>query len=411
MSLSITRWLRISVASLLVVAILGVLMRYKIPFSLPALNQKHLLHAHSHFAFTGWITQTLYVLMIFFLQKQQYGTVNARYKFILIGNLVVCYGMLFSFAIQGYGSVSITFSTASIIINYIFCAWYFKDLNKIVTHPSKPWLKAALLFSVLSSFGTFYLAYMMYSRSVDQNQYLGALYFFLHFQYNGWFTLASMGLLIGWLHHLLPDTRINKTVFQLFFWACVPAYLLSTLWANLPAWLYALTVLAAFAQAVGWGIFIKEIAGYWKELKPKVNRIGGIVLLLVAFAFSIKLVLQLGSTIPAVSKLAFGFRPIVIAYLHLILLAVFTLFLLGFSYLNGYFLNNNTTVTGILIIVVGVFLNEFVLLVQGVAAFSYSPVPFVNEVLLSVAVIIMIGVVILLAAQFKNRTSEEKLIS
>lgn len=402
MSLSIRYWLRISIISLLVVSILGVLMRYKIPFSLPALHQKHLLHAHSHFAFTGWITQTLYVLMIYFLQKQMNGIVSSKYKFILIGNIVVCYGMLFSFSAQGYGVVSITFATLSIIVNYIFCAWYLKDLNRAPAHPSKKWFEASLLFSVLSSFGTFYLAYMMYSKSIDQHQYLGALYFFLHFQYNGWFMFASIGLLIAWLHRLVPHVTISNAIYQLFFWACIPAYFLSILWADLPAWLYALTVLAAIAQATGWGIFLKQLSGFWKELKPKVNRTGGLILVLAGIAFTIKLALQLGSTIPAVSKLAFGFRPIVIAYLHLILLAVFTLYLLAYCYANGFLKSNKITVYGLLTIAVGVFLNEFVLLVQGIAAFSYTALPYVNETLLGVAGLIMLGIIILLVSQYKK---------
>lgn len=404
MALSIRHWIRISIISFLIVAVLGVLMRYKIPFSLPALHQKNLLHAHSHFAFTGWITQTLYVLLIHFLQKQP-GGVHRRYNYLLIGNLVVCYGMLFSFTAQGYGAVSITFATLSIIVNYIFCTACFIDLNKMAPHPSKNWIRASLLFSVLSSLGTFYLAYMMYSKSVDQNHYLGALYFFLHFQYNGWFTFASMGLLVAWLHQLLPHVKISITVFRLFFWACVPAYFLSTLWANLPVWLYVLTVLAAIAQVVGWGIFIKQMSSIFNQLKQSVNRIGGFILLLAGFAFSIKLLLQLGSTVPAISKLAFGFRPIVIAYLHLILLAVFSLYLLAYSYAKGFMLHNKTTIAGLIIITFGVFLNEFVLLIQGVAAFSYTAIPYVNEILLAVAATILAGVIVLLASQFSGKTT------
>lgn len=405
MTLSIRRWLRISIISFLVVSILGVLMRYKIPFSLPALNQKHLLHAHSHFAFTGWITQTFYVLMIYFLQKQSGITVRNKYKLILTGNLIACYGMLFSFTAQGYGIVSITFSTLSILINYLFCFWYFKDLNKIPSHPSKKWLKASLLFAVISSLGTFNLAFMMYSRSIDQHQYLASLYFFLHFQYNGWFTFAALGLTITWLHRIVPVTKINTTLFQLFFWACIPAYLLSTLWANLPVWLYTLAILAAISQAAGWGILVKHLSGFWRELAPKVNRVGGFILVLAAFAFTIKLLLQLGSTIPAVSKLAFGFRPIVIAYLHLILLAVFSLFLLAYSHVNGFLVNHKTTLAGLIIIATGVFLNEFVLLIQGVAAFSYTAVPYVNEILLGVATLILLGIVVLLVSQFRKEDS------
>ncbi len=43
--------LKFSVFSFVIVAILGVLMRYKIAFSLPFVEQKHLQEAHSHLLF------------------------------------------------------------------------------------------------------------------------------------------------------------------------------------------------------------------------------------------------------------------------------------------------------------------------------------------------------------------------
>lgn len=55
---------------------------------------------------------------------------------------------------------------------------------------------------------------------------------------------------------------------------------------------------------------------------------------LSAFALSLKFLLQLGSTYPPLSTLAFGFRPIVIAYLHLVLLGVITIFIIGYIVAN-----------------------------------------------------------------------------
>jgi hypothetical protein len=52
-------WLQFSVINLLIVALLGVLMRYKIGFAFPHFNQKYLQESHSHFAFIGWISHTL----------------------------------------------------------------------------------------------------------------------------------------------------------------------------------------------------------------------------------------------------------------------------------------------------------------------------------------------------------------
>ena len=50
---------RLLLLNLLIVASLGVLMRYKIAFEFPFFNQKNIQHAHSYFAFSGWVTQAL----------------------------------------------------------------------------------------------------------------------------------------------------------------------------------------------------------------------------------------------------------------------------------------------------------------------------------------------------------------
>jgi hypothetical protein len=57
-------WIKIVLFNLFIVATLGVLMRFKIGFEFPYFDQKNVQHAHSHFAFVGWVTQTLLVLIV-----------------------------------------------------------------------------------------------------------------------------------------------------------------------------------------------------------------------------------------------------------------------------------------------------------------------------------------------------------
>ena len=64
-------WLKISLFNLLLVALLGLLLRYKMGFDFAYFDHKFLLHSHSHFAFSGWITHTLMVLMLVFLSHQR----------------------------------------------------------------------------------------------------------------------------------------------------------------------------------------------------------------------------------------------------------------------------------------------------------------------------------------------------
>ncbi|HQS51236.1 MAG TPA: hypothetical protein PLN99_05005, partial [Daejeonella sp.] len=99
----LSKWLSISILNLSFVAALGLILRYKIAYSLPFLDQKYILHSHSHFAFSGWITQTLMILMIFYLSKSWGREITTRYRWLLYANLITSYGMMISFILQGDG--------------------------------------------------------------------------------------------------------------------------------------------------------------------------------------------------------------------------------------------------------------------------------------------------------------------
>ena len=393
-------WLKFSLLNLFIVALIGLLMRYKIGFEFPFLDQKHLQHSHSHFAFSGWISHTLMVLMVGFLEKRiekrdknTEHRLSRKYNLVLIANLICAYGMLIFFIIQGYGMISIFFSSSSIVVAGVFALFYFKDLRQIADDDLiKNWFKAALFFNLFSSLGTFALAYMMVTKNIHQNEYLASIYYYLHFQYNGWFFFACMGLLTAFLNLKSSENVFFNRTFWLFFIACIPAYFLSTLWLDLPTWVYTVTVISAFVQVYAWFRYLIIIVKTRREYLQNFPFFLRYVLLFVGFALSIKFILQLGSTIPVLSHLAYGFRPIVIAYLHLVLLAVITLFLLFYMYATHLIHFNKPIKIGVIIFSIGVVLNEIILAIQGVAAFSYTLVPFVNEMLFGAALVLVLGI-------------------
>lgn len=395
MQLNTKFWLKFSLLNLCIVASLGVLMRYKIGFEFPYFEQKNLQHSHSHFAFAGWISHTLMVLMVYYLQTKITHFQENKYTKTIIANLVCSYGMLVFFIIDGYGLYSIIFSTASIFVSYYFGYQFIKDLKLMDDDLlAKKWFKAAIFFNIISSLGTFYLAYMMISKNFVQNLYLSSVYYYLHFQYNGWFFFACMGFLFGLLNLRKSEHLFYETTFKLFAIACIPAYLLSILWLDLPVWLYAIAVIAALIQVFAWFKFLFILYKTRKNSFENYFSLLQYILVFVGFSLSVKLVLQLGSTVPSVSQLAFGFRPIVIAYLHLILLAIITLFLLFYIYANHLVLINKNIKFGALLFSIGVILNEIALAVQGVASLSYTVIPYINEILFGVAIMLFIGIVI-----------------
>lgn len=398
------RWIAISFFNLLLVATLGVLMRYKIEFSLPFVQQKFVLHSHSHFAFAGWVTQTLMVLLVHHLSTKNGGQVLKKYHWLLCANLFTAYGMLVSFILQGYGFFSICFSTLSIFVSYFFAVVYWRGLNRVKEiSVGNLWFKAALVFSALSSVGAFGLAYMMANKITHQNWYLAAIYFFLHFQYNGWFLFAGLGLLSTKFEKLNNAAKSFKTAFLLLCSACVPAYFLSALWLPLPPLVYFIIVAAVVAQLAGWLLMIKVFVKNNALINQQFSQHGRVLLLLSAIAFSIKLLLQSGSVIPALSQLSYGFRPIIIGYLHLVLLAVTSIFLIGYMVSFQLITGTRKLLSGIYIFVAGVIINELLLMVQGVAALTYNSIPYMNIMLLLAAIVLLTGSGIMFISQAAGR--------
>jgi hypothetical protein len=403
MNISLDKWFRIAVVNLVIVAFLGTVMRYKIAFSLPFVNQKFLLDAHSHYAFSGWITQALMTFIAAYIKDQLVSFSQKKYNRLLLANLLSAVGMLVSFLVQGYGLVSIVFSTVSVFVSCFFAFAVWRDINRIpkksVTHW---WLKAALAGSVLSSAGPFILAYMMASHQVYQHTYLASIYFYLHFQYNGWFFFTCMGLLADKLDPLQFSEKLKRNLFYAFAFACVPAYFLSALWLPIPAWLYVIIIIAAFTQVTAWIVFIAKLFSKSRPFISLPSKTVSYLLTLSSIALSIKLLLQLISTVPALSTWAFGFRPIVIGYLHLVFLGIFSIFILAFGLEKQYLSFNAKVAWGLWIFIAGIIINELILMLQGLDAIVYTHVPFEAEALLGAAAIMFSGIFILLSGNIKN---------
>lgn len=396
MQINTAKWVKICLFNLGFVSLFGMMMRYKIAYSFPLLDQKHLQHAHSHFAFSGWVSMLLMVLMIQVISKTLTQKVGRQFNSLLIVSVILAYGMLLSFAIQGYGLFSISFATTSVLLSFVFCWMFYTHSRKEINLPGKNWFYAALVFNVLSALGTFYLSYMMASKNMDQHAYLASVYWYLHFQYNGWFFFACAGLLINFLSVKSLSLIGENKAFKALAISCIPAYGLSVLWAELPFWVYIVIVIASMVQLYGWvQLLLVFIRAHIFE-KLKLPSLGKFLLIFVALAYSVKILLQTGSVIPELSKLAFGFRPIVIAYLHLVLLASISIYLITHVYITKNFSVNNLTRKGIIIFTMGVFLNELVLAIQGVASLDYVMVPYVNETLLGVSIFIFIGIITML---------------
>ena len=390
---SLAFWIKVSVFNFFIVALLGVLMRYKIALSLVFLDQKHLQEAHSHLSFYGWITSCIYLLIAYGL-KRNYSKVSInKYICLNVVNIITSYGMLASFLYGGYYWLSIGFSVMAIFIGFVFFFFLISDAKIISDDISFVWFLGGAFFSVLSSLGVFSITYMLIRKAVFQNVYLASTYFYLHFQYNGFFVFSCIGLLINSLRNkgIVFSKKLNLNIFILLFIGCIFGFGLSVLWIKLPLWLYILVIFATVLQTIGTIKIAILIKNNWQKFREKQTGVQQLAFFLVSFAFLVKITLQMVSVIPSVSQFAFGFRNIVIAYLHLILLMCISIFLINEILNSNLFIKSKALTKALVILFIGILCNEIVLGLMGILSLSYITIPYSAIILLVISVIMMLA--------------------
>lgn len=394
------KWIKIGLFNLAIVALYGMIMRYKIAFDFPYFTQKNLLLAHSNFAFIGWISHVLYTGIFVILLKHRSQQLNIKkYEWLLRINLMIAYGLLLTFTILGYDYLAVFFSVLYVVCTLVFSSIIINDFvnTKLA---SKPWIILAAVLNIISVLGPLTLVYMLITKSFDSQVYVGTLYYYLHFQYNAWFLFASIGIVVS----ILPENSPSlKKHFNAFALTIVPTLFLSLLWLKLPLWLFIITLIAAFIQLFAW---IHLLYKFWPILNSS-KKIKWISLFfkIAAIALTFKFLLQVISVIPELSHLVFGIRSIVIAYIHLILLGVFSVFLIAYGFHQGYLSTSSFAKYSAVGFLVGILLNEIGLGIQGFAGLFYIPIPHVQEFLFVASLVLFSSALLLFISQLIKQKS------
>jgi hypothetical protein len=198
---------------------------------IPFLDFKYLLHSHSHIAILGWLFLAAYLFIIKSYIKDDDQKVFLK---LFIWFQAAVAGMFVTFIIQGYGAFSIFFSTLHIILSYVFVYLLLKKTNRSVKSFSFSFIKISFLFLIISTIGPWFLSYLAAKNLVSSDLYFNTIYFYLHFQYNGWLSFAAFGLFFNYLEQRNISFNITsaKIFRNLMFIACFPAFFLSVLWVK-----------------------------------------------------------------------------------------------------------------------------------------------------------------------------------
>jgi hypothetical protein len=404
-------WLGLGLLNLCIVALLGFALRSKILFPLPFLDYSGLLSAHSHFAFAGWAGLMLITMFIYDILPQSFSE-RKIYRWILISIEISGLGMAFLFPFFGYNTVTIAFSTLYVIAVVVFIPVFISHVLKARSDKTVQLLSSCALISLLLSFlGTIGLMYIIATKSGGSLLYRDSIYTFLHFQYNGFFTLSVFALFINYM--LKKGIEIHKATRSFSIFIClsiIPALFLSLLWHN-NSFFYLLAAIGCF--------FILMCLYYFYFFLKAVpvtaiflERIARTFWTFSIISFVLKMVLQVGTLFPQLGNAVYGDRPVIIGFLHLVFLGFLSFFLLAILIQNGYFTKANKIVLLPLIVFsTGIILNEFLLMLQGLGILFNTNNDIYKWLLWATAIVLFAGAVsiaitrLIIASSEKNKAT------
>ncbi|MFZ6013562.1 MAG: hypothetical protein ACOYXT_24690 [Bacteroidota bacterium] len=276
--------------------------------------------------FLGWVFNALFIAYVtqFTEGKQNF------FKSIFWILQVLVAGILICFPLQGYGLFSIIFSTLHTLTVYAFIVLFF-NRTQGRTELSVWLARTSLIFFIISSAGPFFLGYLKANHLDHLNLYRNSIYFYLHFQYNGFFFIGILSLFVSLIEKVIDSTQLTliKVSGWLFVASAFPAYFLSVLWTNPGTIFNLIGAFACFVQMAAMIMLLKAarefINGKPRYFKPEFAR----VLCFIAAALILKICFQSMSAYQEMSALIHEHRTIVIGYLHLVLLGMISLSLIG----------------------------------------------------------------------------------
>ena len=388
-------------------------------------------------AMLGWVYLALYALLMgAFLSEEQQR--SAFYRNIFLVSQVAVMGMLISFPIQGYAPWPIAFSTLHGLASYFFTWRFWRDIRGQSGLPVL-FVKAALLFMMFSTLALWAMPPIILLGYQQKIIYYMTVQFYLHFQFNGWFTFAVLGLFFQLLESrhildfrrtggevgkrkqafaahswLISDFRLRTSGFnslrlaRRFFWLLVTSafftYALAVAWAEPLPIVFAANSLGVTLQLAAMVFFALLIIKSHRELHQQLGG-WGFLLIKIAFAcFALKVVMQAAVVIPYIATVAYTIRNFVIGFIHLVLLGVVTQFILGYAALNKVLsLRSRLSRLGLGLLLAGFFGSELLLFLQGAMFWgAMGFLPYYYEGLFGISLLMPAGVGVLLLGQFRT---------
>ena len=363
--------INIALTYFVMAALLGVLLR---SYSLVEMSiiYKFFVHTHSHIALLGWVYLVLTTLIYkIFIQSPLN---DKKYRRIFWFTQVSLVGMLFTFPFTGYALFSIIFSTLFLFASYWFF-WLFANHTKREFKKTNAYrcIQAALWYLVLSSLGPWALGAIMNILGAESVWYRMAIYFYLHFLYNGWMLMALFGLFFYLLEQ--RQIQLSRATFQRFFWGInlgiVLTFFLSTLFAEPPMFVFVMGGVGGVFQLFALGWLLRSLLPSLRKLRSELSKWQWNVLKTVMVLLFMKMILQLITSVPYFANLAATVLNFTVGYLHLTFLGVVTI---GLFFFLDYFRQMRISKKAYIVYFMGFVVTELLIFYKGIAAWQNFPI-------------------------------------
>lgn len=392
---------KIALGYFVLAALLGCVLRFFRVLEIPV-TYKFIVHAHSHVALLGWVYLALTTLLYkLYLSRAE---VHKKYRNIFWFTQLTIIGMLLTFPFQGYALFSIIFSTLFLFASYWFAWFFFKNVPAEYNQKqSLKCAKVALVYLLLSSFGPWALGAIMNTLGATSIWYRLAIYFYLHFIYNGWMIMALVAVFLYILdmHNISLSDKGFKAFFLKLNLGIVLSFFLSTLFTQPSEFYYILGGVGAFLQLWAFYDLYTFMRIEWSSIKRHYSNFFINVIKAIGLLWVTKMILQLLSSIPYFANLATTYLDFTVGYLHLTFLGVVTISLFLFlDYFKLLFLKKKL----FLIYVLGFVLTELLIFFKAIVSWQSTTLFSEYYFILAVAsLLILVAVLGILIRNYRRK--------
>jgi len=354
-------WIRWAFGFFFLSVCLGLVMRSFHVVEIPYFEYRNILHTHSHLALLGWGHLMLVGGMVFGLVKEKDQLKD--YRLLFLGTVIALLGMLFSFPFQGYGAISISFSTLHVLLSYGFAYKLLHVIRSGEKTAATRLIRLAIWFMVISTFGLWSLGPVSAMLGRMHELYFMTIQWFLHFQLNGWFVLGVLGLIL--LYFEEKGFKINFPAYQewILSISVVMTFMLAITWAEPQQIFFQLNGMAVLIQLLAYFWILKAIFNLVKT--NQFSGFGRLLLFLALASLVAKAILQGLLVFPSIAVISYSIRMYVIGFLHLVLLGAMTMGVSAVAIARGWIKEPLISKLGWILLISGFVITEILLFLQG----------------------------------------------